>query len=320
MRLAIVGNGNIAKFHVEAFSVLGLKPKLLISRDGSNTAVSFKNKYSIDNLIEEKQFFKKKIISELDGVIIACNTENTAKYVDFCQQNNIWTLTEKPVSFDIDMLALFSNFKKCMVAFNRRYYPNIKYLKSIVDQNKNKKIFIDMYLPEKKIISDKFGTEFYQIFNNSIHGIDLLFYLFNDINVLNVQKVVNNGSKIVVASDDCFDLRINFLLNSPINFSVKIYGLENFYDLTPFEVLTIYKDLEYCPPSKNFPISRYLPKIHKVITANNNDYPNIKPGFYEQSKTFIKAIKGNVKQNFPNIEDALNSQKLLQNIYKDVIK
>ena len=87
MQIGIVGNGNIAKFHVEAFIQLGLRPKLLISRNGSSTAINFKNKYSIDKLVGETEFLKKKIINDIDGLIIACNTENTIKYVDFCKMH-----------------------------------------------------------------------------------------------------------------------------------------------------------------------------------------------------------------------------------------
>ena len=54
---------------------------------------------------------------------------------------------------------------------------------------------------------------------------------------------------------------------------MKIYGLDKFYDLTPFEMLSIYKNLQYCPPSKNNPISRYLPNVEKKITATNTKYP-----------------------------------------------
>ena len=101
---------------------------------------------------------------------------------------------------------------------------------------------------------------------------------------------------------------------------MKIYGLNKFYDLTPFELLSINKNLEYCPPSKNNPISRYLPKIEKIVSAKNIKYPHIKPGFYEQSKIFIRTIQGKIKQTYPNIEDALRAQMLLQYLYKDFTK
>ena len=129
MKIGIVGNGNIAKFHVEAFTQLGLKPNLIVSRNGSKTAVDFKNKYAIEKLVDEKEFIEKEFINELDGLIIACNTEKILSYIDLCKQYDTWVLSEKPVSYDLEMLKINSNYKKCMVAFNRRFYPNIIYLK-----------------------------------------------------------------------------------------------------------------------------------------------------------------------------------------------
>ena len=318
MHLGIVGNGNIAKFHVEAFTRFGLKPEYLISKNGSKSAVSFADKYSISKHFKEKEFLKKNIIKQVHGLILACDTQNITKYLDLCRDNNVWALAEKPVSFDLNKLRSYSNFNFGRVAFNRRFYPNIGLLKSKLEKA-NKKTFIDLYMPETKIKSNEFGKTFHQIFSNSVHGIDIVLYICNELKIEAIKKLMNNGSRIIHASNERFDVRINFLLDTPTNFSMKVYGLKKLYDLTPFEVLSSYKNLEYSPPTEKYPVAQYKPKVEEIITAISEGNEDIKPGFFEQAQAFVETIGGKVNTSLPKIKDALHAQTFLQKTFDDVI-
>ena len=122
-RIGIVGNGYVAKFHVEALKYIGHHPTVLISSNTSKTAEIFAKKYSIKKIIKDKVFFQNNISNEIDGLVVACSTENTTKYIDWCQKNNIWLLAEKPISYNLNEISSFLQFNKCLVAFNRRFYP-----------------------------------------------------------------------------------------------------------------------------------------------------------------------------------------------------
>jgi predicted dehydrogenase len=319
-RLGIVGSGYIARFHMEAFSAIGHKPQILISSDNSLTAHEFAEKYSIKKVVKCSDFFNDKKSTDLDGLIIACNTEHTSKYINWSQQNKIWTLAEKPISYDLETIRSFLEFKLCIVGFNRRYYTNIKYLRSQMHLNTSKKLFIDMNLPERTNESKLFGASFNKVFSNCVHGIDLLHYICGKLNIDNIQKILGNGSRIVNASNQRFEVRINFLINSPTNFSIKVYGLNEFYDLTPFELLTIYNKLEINYPTREYPVARYLPKVSKVISAISDEKPDIKPGFLEQAKAFILCVKeGRKNQDLPDLSVALNAQSFIQTVFKDLI-
>ena len=169
-RLGIVGSGHIASFQMEAFSAIGHKPQILISSDNSLTAHEFAEKYSIKKVVKCSDFFNDKKSTDLDGLIIACNTEHTSKYINWSQQNKIWTLAEKPISYDLETIRSFLEFKLCIVGFNRRYYTNIKYLRSQMHLNTSKKLFIDMNLPERTNETKLFGASF-----NKVESIVLFF-------------------------------------------------------------------------------------------------------------------------------------------------
>ena len=182
-----------------------------------------------------------------------------------------------------------------MVAFNRRYYPNINYLKTVIENSK-KKIFLEMNLPERTNKNRKFGYPLNKVFSNCVHGIDLINYICNKpLKIKKIDKVITNGSRIISAFNDKFDVRINFYINSPTNFSLKVYGLDNFFDLTPFEILKIYNQLEVKFPTKRYPVARYLPKVNKIITGFSKSNPKIKPGFLGQAKTFVNCLKNKKK-------------------------
>jgi hypothetical protein len=177
-----------------------------------------------------------------------------------------------------------------------------------------------MNLPERTNESKLFGSPFNKVFSNCVHGVDLLHYICGELNIDNVQKILKNGSRIVNASNERFEVRINFLINSPTNFSMKVYGLSEFYDLTPFEVLTTYNKLEIKSPTREHPVARYLPKVNKVVSAISDEKPDIKPGFLEQAKAFILSVKeGRKNQDLPDMSDALRAQSFLQTVFKDLV-
>ena len=71
-----------------------------------------------------------------------------------------------------------------------------------------------MNLPERTNESKLFGSPFNKVFSNCVHGVDLLHYICGELNIDNVQKILKNGSRIVNASNERFEVRINFLINS----------------------------------------------------------------------------------------------------------
>ena len=320
-RIGIVGNGYVAKFHVEALKYIGHHPTVLISSNTSKTAEIFAKKYSIKKIIKDKVFFQNNISNEIDGLVVACSTENTTKYIDWCQKNNIWLLAEKPISYNLNEISSFLQFNKCLVAFNRRFYPNIKYLKSKIKMSLENKIFLDMSLPERTNDQKLFGYPFNKVFSNCVHGVDIINFICEEpLKIIKIDKILSNGSRVVLATNNKFDVRINFLINSPTNFSLKVYGMKDFFDLTPFEVLTIYNQLEVKLPTKEHPVARYIPKVDQIITALSDENDKIKPGFLEQAKAFIKCIEQkSLQKSCPAIKDALNAQAFLQEVFEDIL-
>lgn len=319
MRLGIVGNGYIARFHAEAFEALGTKFMWLIHRDESTEVEPFKEAHGIAFSVGATQFLRGNNDRALDGLVIACTTENAADYIEWCRLNNVWALIEKPVSFDVPTIKKFENYRKSMVAFNRRYYPNISFLREKIKTNPESKIFVDLDLPQGLSSSGDFGGVYKQIFANCVHGIDLLAFLCGQFKVVNVDKIMSNGSRVVRAMSGNIDIRINFLLDTPTNFALRVHGLDESFTACPLEILYSSNRLKYIPPSSDYPVARYVPEILTTISAVNMEYQHLKPGFYEQANTFLRFIGSDGHVVVPGISDALFAQDFLQNIFEDLL-
>lgn len=320
LRIAMIGCGNIAKFHVEAFNKLGVKILHCASRLNSKTIHDFAKFHQIKNIWNNP--IKLAKASKLwDGIILCSKTESVPKLLDILIKQKKPILVEKPVDIGTNYLKKFkkSNHSKVQVGFNRRFYPTIREAKKFVENSKSE-ILVKMIIPEKVLNKRNKMKKFRHIFENSAHGIDLLFYLFKDLNIINVSKVSLNSfdsSRIaIIKTKNKHTCILVINSNSPDNFSIEIEDGQNRLLLKPFENFEFFKGLKKKNPTKSYPLRRYLPdlRVSKNIFKFNKKIRNLKPGFQEQSSAFIDLILKKKKNYHANLKDAYNTQKLIEKI------
>tara|TARA_Y100001980_G_C14545112_1_gene324519 strand:+ start:1518 stop:2501 length:984 start_codon:yes stop_codon:yes gene_type:complete len=320
LNLAIIGCGNIAKYHLKAFNYLGLKIEHCASRLNSTNVNKFAKKYNIPNIWKDPIKLARSS-NNWDAIILCSSTKSLSKILDVLIMQKKPILVEKPVSIGTNYLKKFNlTYPKFVnVAFNRRYYNTVSRAKKFIEDSKGQ-IFCCMKLPETLKKSGNKFHRFDRIYDNSVHGIDILRFLFGDLKIIYKTKIrfnnFDSGRVVLLKSKKNHLCNIVINSNSPDNFSLEIEnGLKRFL-LRPFEKYEIYHGMKVMQPNKKYPIKSYIPTIieRDDVFSFLNKNKDLKPGFLEQSQDFLRLINNKKVQRSAKLSDAFEAQKLLREI------
>lgn len=309
-KIAIVGISPIVSFHIKALREAGLEPVAIASSNLNSTNIK---KFATENKILKNFPNWKKMLDaqEYDGILIASKIEYTMEILEGCVKYNIPILVEKPVSFDSESLEkiLRVAHNKIMVGYNRRYYRTVKYVRNNIDR-KQESILSLMIAPESRSIRN--------FFDNTSHCIDMLRYVFGEITLEFVKKIVFEDQVrgvVAIFSTEQNDT-IQFMGNwgTSDNFSLSTYIGKKKLELKPFESLKIFEGMNVIEPTEESPIRKYIPKIVETIELENID-GKIKPGFYQQAKEFADMINIGLKsENTASLIDAKKTIKICEKL------
>ena len=315
-KIAIIGCGNIAKFHIPALKKVGITIVAISGRKNSyNKLLEFSKLNNLDNC----KIFSSSIElihSDIwDALLICCPTKNSLEYLKIACDYKKPILVEKPINYQSYNLLPLLKYENIKVAFNRRFYSSVKFAKKFYDTNNIS--FIRISIPEKNNQTIKSGMFPISIYENSIHIFDLLNYI-SDKFVFDFSKslIRQNKYRSIIASGSSKKgslLHLNICFNSSDNFSINIVSDTKKVDLCPIEIARLYDGLEKINPTKKNSIRRYNPIVQNEIIASDID--NLKPGFYEQALNFNKFCKGKFNEA-PTIKDAYNSLKSIEQLYE----
>ena len=316
VKIAIIGCGKIAKFHIPALQKSGFS---IVAISGRINSYNKLLKFSKINNISNSKIFSRSdelIHSKIwDSLLICCPTKNSLKYLKIANRYKKPILIEKPVDYESKKLLPFLKSQNIKVGFNRRFYKSAKFAKKFYKSNSIS--LIKVSIPEKNnkfSNSKKFPLSIYE---NSIHMFDLLNYIsdgysFNYCKSFFYKKKLKtiistgntkNGS--LVQLDICF--------NSSDNFSIDIIADKKRIKLSPIEVARYYNGMKIIDPTKNIPIRRYDPIIRREVVSTNKY--NLKPGFYEQAKDFYNFCENKPSEG-SSIKDVYNSIKSLEHLFR----
>ncbi len=309
-KIVIIGTSPIVSFHIKALREAGLEPVAIASSNLSSTNIE---NFAIENKISK--FFSnwKKMLSEqeYDGILIASKIEYTIKILEESIKYNIPILVEKPVSFDSESLEkiLRVAHNKIMVGYNRRYYRTVKHVRKNVNGKKEFTLSL-MIAPETPTIRN--------FFDNTSHCIDMLRFIFGEIHLEFVKKIVfeDQVRGVVATFSTEQNDTIQFIGNwgTSDNFSLSTYIGKKKLELKPFEELKIFEGMDVIEPTEESPIRKYIPKKLETIKLETID-GKIKPGFYQQAIEFAKMIEtGTKSQNVPSLMDAKKTIEICENL------
>ena len=175
-RLAIVGSGNIVKFHLPAMRQAGFDVVSCCSSYKSSAAVEFAKQYDIPTVNESyKDLIDNE--SEWDALLIAISVEPTLKVLKEFIGMGKPILVEKPVSISSSLIdEIKTHTGHIQVAYNRRFYSSVNYAKKFITTNPN--CLIKMFLPDNIDFSiPRHAQEYVRVKENSVHGLDILNFL-----------------------------------------------------------------------------------------------------------------------------------------------
>ena len=311
-RIILIGTSSIAEFHVKALRKAGLE---VVAVASSNTNSISQKRFAKKNGIKKEFTSWKKMIQEekYDGIVIATRIQSTIEILLESIKKNVPILVEKPISFESKKIEniLEKSHPFIMVGYNRRFYKTVKKIKELVIKEKDQ-ILAVMFAPEN--LDEK------SFLKNSSHSIDILRYIFGEIKLKHKEKIMINKTKKTVTAtftnkkNDLIKLIINWEASD--NFSLSIFIRNKKILLKPYEELFIFDEMKIIEPDSTSPIRKYVPKMKKNIKLESADR-KIKPGFFQQSKTFAEMIKKKkITKDMATLEDAYKNILLCEKLLK----
>ncbi len=299
----------------------GFKLHSISGTNNSKNAIYLKKKYNIAKVFNNTESHISS--KEYDALLFLTPQEITYNYLSDIK-SSVKILAEKPITFYSSKLKKLRGNRNIRVAFNRRQYQGINYIKSKIDK---KNIFlIEVSIPEsikflnekkKDLNHDNFREIYFNVFYNSIHLFDLIKYLVGSYTVISIEHIKNKSSQLAgysinIKSKKVENIKIYSVFNSSNNFSINAYSNKSRYVMCPIELFTEYSGIRVIQPSLKYPLRRYEPIIvkKKLELLKNN-----KPGFDKQAKAFFDFCNKK-KTNLATIEDTLESILLAERIFE----
>ena len=312
IKLGFIGSGPISNFHIPALKKVGFKVNLFYSRN-YNKAYNFSKINKI--VLPEKSFTDFINKSQvLDAFVLSIKTDVTAKYLEKLCKLNKPIFVEKPGSLnskDLKKIKKKTN-SKIYFLYNRRFYYSILEGKKFI--NSSKKCFVSVKIPDTVKTTHQFVT-------NGCHVIDLLFFYFNELRVVNSYKLKNNIGYYFLLKSKKNDM-ISCLLNwgSPQNFEINICNEKNErLEIKPLEMSFFFNKMKELDPSKEYPIRSYVPQLIKKTSAVYRGM-KWKPGFVEQYKAVKKIIQKKKDNILCDLDGAIKVLNLIEMIIKKAKK
>ena len=309
-KLAIIGTGNIANFHCDAFKKAGFEISHGAGSLNSKSAIEFGKKHGIKKIFSDPMEILKNC-AQWDVVLLSTPTEKNITYLDEILKINKPALIEKPVATDAEYLSQFTknSFKKIRVAYNRRFYATTQRAKNFIDDEGF--VYAKMELPETLNTAGYYNS----VHLNSAHGIDLLNYLFSSLEVIkNIHFENDIGRLVILKSSDNQIVNLIMNWNSPSNFSLSLESANKKFEMKPFEDSQIFQGMTVIEPSDELPLRRYVPKSIESVTSYPTKSNLIKPGFLEQALEIKNLLAGKEPIISASLYDAFLAQKLVKAI------
>lgn len=315
--VAIIGCGNIANFHIPALRKVGVEFFYCASSLNSKTIHQFATNHKIKKVWTDPVKLAKAA-DQWDAVIISSSIEPTYDLLKITAASGKPVLVEKPVATSSSKLVQFSVEAppNVIVGYNRRFYNTIQKAKQFVNNKPN--IRAIMTLPEN--VSPELKDPYHNVRSNSVHGIDLLNYIFGEMSIEYISTTNSNnpffGRQVFLKSINGHQIILLMNWRSPANFTLCIDDAKQRLDLITFEKYQLFEGMNIVESSNEYPIKQYVP--NKIESSNVfNDMPlNFKPGFLGQAKEFYCLINGKSPKIAASLRDAYNAQSLVENILK----
>ena len=317
IRLAVIGCGNIANFHIPAMRDAGFEISAIAGSLNSKNVDDFAKKHDISKVYTNPIELIENV-SEWDALLLLSPVSTIVDYLELAAPFGKPILTEKPVALDHLDLQNLTNYKNIRVAYNRRFYSGVAFVKNFVKDHPNS--LIKVTIPEQRK-DPEHNTDFPNrlpllSYENSVHMFDLMNYISEGVKWKNISTIKSVDKYIATValgySANGATIQLDSYFNASDNFSINIVSDNERVEMKPIEVTSFFKGMEVNEPTEEMPIRLYTPMLqNKIIDSPKYGH---KPGFLGQAQDFMNFCLGKEDCTGADIKDAFSALKLAHSL------
>jgi len=306
VKFAFIGCGKIAYCHADVIKHLGHTIEAVVARPGSVNIDGFAEKYAVGKKIYGVEGFLKywgKSDNVIDCILVCTPWDVTEGVLRQLLPLGVPVMSEKPAvlsSAGLEYLKEKYETRNLFVAYNRRFYDFVPYLKELMDSETC--VCADILSAEPCEMSMKSQGEKvceYMLYFYTSHVIDLMCYLFGDVEVKNAVSIAKGRKdswvcELYSAKRKC-PIQLKILMDCPQNSYFKIFLEKKVVEMCPFEKMVMYNDLER---KENQGKATYVP----VAETEWHTEDTFKPGFLNQMNYFIENFVYEKNSSLEHVE------------------
>ena len=237
---------------------------------------------SEDQVIKGDIFQQKvELLAQFDCIVIAVQPRFSLDIlVHLLKTTKSMILIEKPVglsSLDFTKINSEEFDERVYVAFNRRWFNSIKNLKKELEDKETLTVNIEFTEHNGRMKGSVEELERWAI-ANSIHVIDMGLFLFGVPKISFLKNEINSGVHIIEARAERKKITFYFKAywGGAGNWNISVLTNKANYVLNPIENLT----------------KQNTESFKKEVVNGSNTRNDFKPGFFEQSRSFLEGRRG----------------------------
>jgi predicted dehydrogenase len=298
-RLGVIGSGSIVPFHLDAALAAGFSIAGIGSRAGSEKTAALAERYSAPALADWHEVLERAGRGEFDALLIAAETSATRVILAEAMGLGLPILVEKPGAYssaELEPLVTKPGSENVLVGYNRRHYSSTAAAKKMIDATEG--VTFHASIPEASWTVEMPAEKKREILlSNTVHVLDLLRFLFGDIDVASV-----------VGTDDEFGILSRAIIfapreggaanlgsaivtfGSPSNYFIDIHSAGRSAALRPIEFYREFDSVKVIDPTPELPLRHYVPtEVGEFVLAQAD--VDFKPGFLSQFEELLSLVE-----------------------------
>ncbi len=322
VRVGMVGCGDTARWRARALQAAGFRITAVSSRPGSKRLEAFAAEFGIP---VARDGWREMLVQadRWDCLAICTWPDGTPEVLSAAADLGVPILVEKPVAWSSEVLAGLCRkpHRQVLVAYNRRFYPAVQEARRRAREGPA--LLAHLILPKDVLAPADADPrqDYLRGFFESVSalGIDVARFVLGDLRVESVHRLQNAQGNLyglagLLTTERGDILQITGNLASASNFGLSLYWPGRRFDLLPFEIGSEYEGMEVVPPSPEYPIRRYVPKLIRTISLTGSDLVE-KPGFMAEVEAFKTMVEGKPRPaGAATLEDAAAVTRLCEEL------
>ncbi len=322
VRVGIVGCGDTASWRARALQAAGFQITEASSRPGSKRLGPFAEQFRIPRVTDGWQEMLSRS-DRWDCLAICTWPDGTPEVLSVAADLGVPILVEKPVAWCSETLVDLCRkpHGQILVAYNRRFYPAVQEARR--QAREGPALLAHLALPKDVVAPAEPDPrhDYLRLFFESVSalGIDVARFVLGDLRVASVLRLHNSSGNLYglagllsTARGDLLQVTGN--LSAAANFALTLNWPGRRFELLPFEIGSEYEGLEVVPPTPEYPIRRYAPKLVRAISLTGPDLVQ-KPGFMAEVEALKAMVGGSPRpEAAATLEDAAAVTRLCEEL------